>query len=147
MRNPQTLLWDPTLRENDNADVRLKPGETVLVSKCGVVYVGGNVGHSGAFPLCESNHMTISEITALAGGIKVSSWGQKVLLLRTTGTGTRLLQKVRLEDILRGRRADIILQPDDIIFVPPSTLKSFGRASISTIVGLATQVYFYYSPP
>ena len=60
MKNPQTVLWDPTLRENDNAELEIKTGETILVSRCGVVYVGGNVGRPGAFPICDSNHTTLS---------------------------------------------------------------------------------------
>ena len=145
MKNPTTLLWDPTLRENDNADVRLKPGETVLVSRCGVAYVGGNVGRPGAYPLCESNHMTMSQIFAEAQGIRASSWGQRTLLLRTTGTGTRLVQKVKVEDILRGKRADVILQPDDIIFVPPSVLKASAKIALQSAIGFATEAYFYYA--
>ena len=70
MKNPQTLLWDPTLRENDNAEVELAAGETVMVSRCGVVYIGGNVGRPGAYPLCDSNHTTLSEVMALAQGIR-----------------------------------------------------------------------------
>jgi polysaccharide biosynthesis/export protein len=143
MKNPTTLLWDPTLRENDNADVRLKAGETVLVSRCGVVYVGGNVGRPGAFPLCDSNHMTVSEIIAVAAGVTPSSWGQRTLLLRSTGTGTRLAQTLRLEGILRGKRADIILQPDDILFIPPSTLKAVGKIALSSAVGFATEAFFF----
>ncbi len=143
MTNPTTLLWDPTLRENDNAEVKLKPGETVLVSRCGVVYVGGNVGRPGAFPLCESNHTTISEVMALAQGIKPNSYGQRTLLLRTTEAGTRLVQKVRVEDVLRGKRADITLQPDDILFVPPSGLKAVSKIALGSAIGFATQAYFY----
>ena len=48
MKNPQTVLWDPTLRENDNAELEIKTGETILVSRCGVVYVGGNVDQAGS---------------------------------------------------------------------------------------------------
>ncbi len=73
MKNPQTVLWDPTLRENNNAELEIKTGETILVSRCGVVYVGGNVTRPGAFPLCESNHTTLSEVIALAQGTKPSS--------------------------------------------------------------------------
>jgi polysaccharide biosynthesis/export protein len=145
MKNPTTLLWDPTLRENDNADVRLKPGETILVSRCGVVYMGGNVGRPGAYPLCESNHMTMSMIIAEAGGVKASSWGQRTLLLRTTGTGTRLAQTVKVEDILRGKRADVILQPDDIVYIPNSILKSSAKIILSSAVAFATQALFFYS--
>ncbi len=74
MKNPQTVLWDPTLRENDNAELEIKTGQTILVSRCGVVYVGGNVGRPGAFPICDSNHTTLSEVIALAQGTKANSY-------------------------------------------------------------------------
>src|SRR5271156_5196089 len=143
MKNPQTVLWDPTLRENDNADLEIKTGETILVSRCGVVYVGGNVNRPGAYPLCESNHTTLSEVIALAQGTKPSSWSQKTLLLRSSGSGTRVVQKVKLEDVLRGRTVDITMQPDDILFVPPSALKAASKTILTSAVGFATQAYFY----
>ena len=114
MKNPQTVLWDPTLRENDNAELEIKTGETILVSRCGVVYVGGNVSRPGAYPLCESNHTTLSEVIALAQGTKPNSYTQRTLLLRSSGNGTRVVQNVKLEDVLRGRKVDITMQPDDI---------------------------------
>ena len=143
MKNPQTVLWDPTLRENDNAELELKTGETILVSRCGVVYVGGNVGRPGAYPLCESNHTTLSEVIALAQGTKPSSWSQRTLLLRTSGSGTRVVQTVKLDDVLRGRKVDITMQPDDILFIPPSVLKAASKTALTAAVGFATQAYFY----
>ena len=97
MKNPQTILWDPTLRENDNAELEIKTGETILVSRCGVVYVGGNVTRPGAYPICESNHTTLSEVIALAQGTKPNSYANRTLLLRSSGMGTRVVQKVKLE--------------------------------------------------
>jgi polysaccharide export outer membrane protein len=143
MKNPQTVLWDPTLRENDNAELEIKTGETILVSRCGVVYVGGNVTRPGAFPLCESNHTTLSEVMALAQGAKPSSWSQRTLLLRTSEGGTRVVQKVKLEDVLRGKAVDITMQPDDILFIPPSVLKAASKTALTAAVGFATQAYFY----
>jgi polysaccharide export outer membrane protein len=143
MKNPQTVLWDPTLRENDNAELEIKTGETILVSRCGVVYVGGNVGRPGAFPICESNHTTVSEVIALAQGTKSNSYANRTLLLRSTGNGTRVVQKVKLEDVLRGRTVDITMQPDDILFIPPSILKAAGKTALTAAVGFATQAYFY----
>ena len=143
MKNPQTVLWDPTLRENDNAELQLRTGETVLVSRCGVVYVGGNVGRPGAYQLCDSNHTTLSEVIALAQGAKPSSWEQRTLLLRTSGSGTRVVQTVKLEDVLRGRKMDITMQPDDIVFVPPSALKAASKVAVTAAVGFASQAYLY----
>jgi polysaccharide biosynthesis/export protein len=144
MKNPQTLLWDPTLRENDNAEVALSAGETVMVSRCGVVYIGGNVGRPGAFPLCDSNHTTLTELLALAQGVRPSSYPQRTLLFRESGSGTRVIQKVKLDDMLRGKTTDVIMQPDDILFIPPSNLKTIGKNAISLAIGFATLAYFYY---
>jgi polysaccharide biosynthesis/export protein len=143
MKNPTTVLWDPTLRENENAELEIKTGETILVSRCGVVYVGGNVGRPGAFPLCESNHTTISEVIALAQGAKPNSYSNKTLLLRTSENGTRVVQTVKLEDVLRGKKVDITMQPDDILFIPPSILKGAAKAALVAAIGFATQAYFF----
>jgi polysaccharide export outer membrane protein len=143
MKNPQTILWDPTLRENDNAELQLKTGETILVSRCGVVYVGGSVGRPGAYPICDSNHTTVSQVIALAQGSKPSSWEQRTLLLRTSGSGTRVVQTVKLNDVLRGRKTDIIMQPDDILFIPPSAMKAAGKIALTAAIGFATQAYFF----
>ena len=143
MKNPTTVLWDPTLRENDNAELEIKTGETILVSRCGVVYVGGNVGRPGAFPLCESNHTTLSEVIALAQGARANSYSNKTLLLRTSGNGTRVVQTVKLEDVLRGKKVDITMQPDDIVFIPPSILKGAAKAALVAAIGFATQAYFF----
>jgi polysaccharide export outer membrane protein len=143
MKNPTTVLWDPTLRENDNAELPIKTGETILVSRCGVVYVGGNVGRPGAFPICESNHTTISEVIALAQGAKANSYTNRTILLRSAGNGTRVVQNVRLEDVLRGKKVDITMQPDDILFIPPSVLKAAGKTALTAAIGFATQAYFY----
>jgi polysaccharide export outer membrane protein len=105
--------------------------------------VGGNVNRPGAFPLCDSNHTTLSEVIALAQGTKPSSWSQRTVLLRSSERGTRVVQKVKLEDVLRGRAVDITMQPDDILFIPPSALKAAGKTALTAAVGFATQAYFY----
>lgn len=144
-KNPQKLLWDPTLQENnnDNAGLLLKPGQTVMVSRCGVVYIGGNVNRPGAYPLCDSNHPTLSEMIALAQGIRPSSWPQRTLLLRTSKNGTRLSEKIRLDDVLRGKGVDIAMQSDDIVFVPSSSIKSASKVLVTAALGFATQAYLY----
>jgi polysaccharide export outer membrane protein len=143
MKNPRSLLWDPTLRENENAAITIKPGEIILVSRCGVVYVGGAVNRPGAFQLCDTNHTTLSQVMALAQGTRPSSWAQHTVLLRTSGSGTRVMEKIKLDDVLRGKKTDLIMQPDDIVFVPPSTLKSTGKIALAQAVGFATAAFFF----
>lgn len=141
--NPEKILWDPTLQENNNAGLVLKPGQTVMVSRCGVVYIGGNVNRPGAYPLCDSNNPTLTEMISLAQGVRPSSYPQRTLLLRASENGTRLVEKVRLDDVLRGKGVDIAMKSDDIVFVPPSNLKSAGKIMITAALGFATQAYLF----
>jgi hypothetical protein len=57
--------------------------------------------------------------------------------------GTRVVQKVKLDEVLRGRNVDITMQPDDILFVPPSALKAAGKTALTAAIGFATQAYFF----
>jgi hypothetical protein len=56
------------------------------------------------------------------------------------------MEKVRLDDVLRGKKTDITMQPDDILFVPPSNLKAAGKTIIISAVGFATQAFFFFQP-
>jgi hypothetical protein len=82
-------------------------------------------------------------VIALAQGAKANSYTNRTLLLRSSGTGTRVVQKVKLEDMLRGRTVDITMQPDDILFIPPSVLKATGKTALTAAIGFATQAYFF----
>jgi polysaccharide export outer membrane protein len=101
------------------------------------------VGRPGAFPLCESNHTTMSQVIALAQGTKPNSYSQRTILMRSSANGTRVVQNVKLEDVLRGKKVDITMQPDDILYVPPSILKAAGKTALTAAVGFATQAFFY----
>ncbi len=117
------VIWDPTFQENPAIHVLLEPGQSVLVGRCGVVYVGGNLNKPGAYPLCASRHTTVSEAIALSGGVKPSSSASKTVLLRIE-KGTRTVRVVDVEAILRGKSPDFTLNSDDIVYVPSSALKA-----------------------
>jgi polysaccharide export outer membrane protein len=51
-----------------NRAVEIFPGDTVVVTKAGVVYVLGDVGHPAGFVMENRDRMTVLEVLALAGG-------------------------------------------------------------------------------
>jgi hypothetical protein len=63
--------------------------------------------------------------------------------MRSSANGTRVVQNVKLEDVLRGKKVDITMQPDDILYIPPSILKAAGKTALTAAVGFATQAFFY----
>lgn len=133
----QRVVWDPTFQENPATRVYLEAGQTVLVGKCGVVYLGGNLAKPGAFPLCGSRHTTVSEAVALAGGVRPSSSASRTVLLRTE-LGTRTVRTVDIESILRGKSPDFTLNSDDILYVPGSVLKASAKSLAQTALNLAS---------
>jgi len=130
----QRVIWDPTFQENPAIHTFLQAGQTVLVGKCGVVYLGGNLNRPGAYTLCSSRHTTLSEAIAMAGGTKPSTYSSKTVLLRLE-QGTRTVRVIDIEQILRGKSPDFTLNSDDIVYVPTSalkaSLKTFSAAALS----------------
>ena len=87
------LSWDPTIHI-DNFDRLVSPGDRVLVRVCGIAYVGGNVVKPGAYSLCGSQKMTLSEFIALAGGVAPLTKLNHTYLVAANRTGRRLSRKL-----------------------------------------------------
>lgn len=137
----QRVIWDPTFQENPAIHVMLEPNQTVLVGKCGIVYLGGNLNRAGAYPLCASRHTTLSEAITLAGGTRPSTASSRTVLMRNE-QGTRTIRQVNLEDILRGKSPDFTLNSDDIVYVPSSvlkaSLKTIGQAALNFALAVSS---------
>lgn len=138
----QRVIWDPTFQENPAIGVYLEAGQTVLVGKCGVAYLGGNLSRPGAYSLCGSRHTTLSEAIALAGGLRPSSAANRAVLLRSE-KGTRTVRTVNVEDILRGKSPDFTLNSDDIFYVPSSALKAGAKTIAQSALNFAAVVGAY----
>ncbi len=101
----------------------LQPGDTVIVPRAGIAYLVGDVGRSGGYVMNDNGELSIAQLVAVGGGILPTAKGGKARLVRKTANGRQEL-RIDLNKILRGNAPDIQLQPDDILFVPNSALKS-----------------------
>jgi polysaccharide export outer membrane protein len=108
--------------ESDN-QVLVYPGDRIMVPKVGVVYILGDVGHPGAYPM-ETNDSTLTALQAiaLAGGINNTAAASKSVMMRKGEQGYQE-RKLKLKDMEKGKAPNIELAAGDIIFVP----FSFGR--------------------
>jgi len=107
--------------------------DTIRVAKAGIVYVIGEVGRAGGFPLKDQEQITVLKALSLAEGLRRTASPQKSKIIRTAGEQkTETLVNVR--HILEGRAPDTLLAPNDILFVPHSQAKSaMGRAAEAAI--------------
>ncbi len=113
-------------------NVILEPGDVVNVPQTDVFFVSGEVNAPGEFPL--KPQTTLRQAISLARGFKFNAAKDRVIIFREDPrTGKREEVKVDVGAIMDAKKPDILLQPNDLIQIPNSKLKSFGGAIISAL--------------
>jgi polysaccharide export outer membrane protein len=127
------LQLSSNLAEDTQNNVEVYPGDTIIVSRAGIVYVVGDVARPSGFSI-EDNSLTVLKALALAGGSTRTSALSKTRILRQTPNGIQEIQ-VNLKKMLYAKAPDLPLTKGDILFVPGSAAK--GAAYRSTDVAMA----------
>lgn len=103
----------------------VNPGDTILVPKAGVVYVLGDVGKPGGYAMSTDNSgMSVLQVLSLAGAPNKTAVLSKSQLIRRNPGGAVQQLPLELAGMEKGKRPDIQMQPDDVIFVPFSYMKN-----------------------
>ena len=123
-----TLTDDPV--QNAESNIAVAPGDSIVVSKAGIVYVLGEVTRAGGFILENQQPMTVLQAIALAAGPTRLASLNHTRLLHRTPNGLQETE-IPLKKILQAKAPDIPLQPDDILFVPGSAGKMALHGSTS----------------
>jgi polysaccharide export outer membrane protein len=96
------------------------PNVTIIVKQINsrMVYVMGEVGKPGTYPLTTSD-TTVLQMLALAGGPTPFAKKDEIGVVRTVA-GKTTRYRFNLDDVTRGRRMEqnLVLRPGDTIFVP-----------------------------
>jgi polysaccharide export outer membrane protein len=122
--------------------VDINPGDTVMVSHAGIVYVVGDVGKPGGFLIENNDRLTVLQAIALAQGTNKTAALNKSKLIRKTETG-RQEMPVPLKKILSNNVADVTLADGDILFIPTSQAKNAAYRGMETALQMATGVVVY----
>jgi len=123
---------------------QILPGDTVVVSKAGIVYVVGDVKQPAGIVM-ENSQMTVLQAIAMAQGTNPTAKLNSSKVIRKTPDGPKEIP-IRLKNILGAKATDLVLQPDDILFIPSSAAKSAARRSIEAVVQTATGIAIYRRP-
>jgi polysaccharide export outer membrane protein len=126
------------------ANVDIQPGDTIMVSHSGIVYVVGDVGKPGGFLIENNDRLTVLQAIALAQGTNRTASLNHALLIRTID-GRRTEVPISLKKILRNKAADETLADEDILFVPSSGAKS-ALANVESVLPSATSAAIYRVP-
>jgi polysaccharide export outer membrane protein len=131
---------DPSRSPASNVEV--SPGDTIIVSRAGLVYVVGEVGRPAGFVMENHERMTVLQAVAMAGGTTRVAALKQVRIIRRTPKGIEEVP-IPLNQILAAKTEDIPLLPEDVLFVPSSKIKSAGRRSAEAALAIATGVAIY----
>ncbi len=125
-----------------NVDIR--PGDTIMVWRSGIVYVIGDVGKPGGFLIGNNNRLTVLGAIALAQGTNRTAALNRAKIIRNNSNVRQELQ-IPLKKILSDKSADELLADGDILFVPSSAAKNALR-DVESILPAAAGASIYRVP-
>ncbi len=126
--------------------VELEPGDTVSVSRSGVIYVVGDVGRPGGFLVEHNDRLTVLQALSLAQGANQTASLAKSELFRKVDSG-RLVYHLDLKNVLHGKASDPLLADGDILYVPVSYKKVYTLRGIEAMIGVGSQTAIYKAAP
>jgi len=124
------------LADDTQNNVDVLPGDTIIVSRAGIVYVVGDVQRPSGF-LIEDNGLSVLKALALAGGGTKTSALNKTKILRQTPTGMQEIP-VKLKKVLYAKAPDMPLVKGDVLFVPGSGAKSAAYRTADAAMSMST---------
>jgi polysaccharide export outer membrane protein len=124
------------------ANVPIFAGDTVVVSRSGVIYLLGAFKTQGPVPLQQTSPLTLMQATAIGGGANFEGRYKDLRIIRTVGT-ERQVVSLDIKKVFEGQLPDPVLQPDDIVFLPTDRMKAAIKGGgVSSLVAFASVLLF-----
>lgn len=120
----------------------LIPGDTVQVSRAGLVYVVGDVVRPGGFAVDPAQGLTIVQALALAWGPSQNAQTRKAILIREQ-SGSRTMTTLNLKRMLHGQEPDQPVHDRDIIYVPDSMAMNLLNRSVESAIQSTIGITIY----
>jgi polysaccharide export outer membrane protein len=118
--------------------VSVNPGDIVIVPKAGIVYILGDVSRPGGYTISDNEaKLSVLELVARAGGTNHSAVPSQAKLIHKTEQGYETTP-LPLSDIQKGKRPDLQLQANDVIYVPFSYLRNIAMQGAGIAGSVAT---------
>jgi polysaccharide export outer membrane protein len=136
------LGTDPA--QSAQADVPVFPRDTVIVARVGVVYLLGAFKNQGPIPRQQNSPRTLMQVASLGGGPGFEGKSDDLRIIRTIGVERKVVH-IDVKKVFDGKDPDPVLQADDIIFLPTSSMKAAIKSGgISTLMGIASVLIFAF---
>jgi polysaccharide export outer membrane protein len=124
-------------------NIQILPFDVVTVARGEVVYVMGEVKKSGGFMLNDRKTISLIEVMARAEGFSSTAAPKNARIIRPVPGANRIEIAVNLSDVLAGKKKDVMLQPDDILYVPSSYAKNAFIRTLDSVIQMTTGRVIY----
>ncbi|MBI2685990.1 MAG: polysaccharide biosynthesis/export family protein [Acidobacteria bacterium] len=125
--------------ESPEENIQIQPFDVISVPKAELVYVVGNVKRSGGIVLGDREKVTALQALSMAEGLDRDASSNTAKILRKPANGGERQEiLVALGDILKGKKSDVPMEPDDILFVPSSVGKKVALRSLEAAISIGT---------
>jgi polysaccharide export outer membrane protein len=142
-KTPHPVVLDPSGTDTaSDHNPELIPGDTVQVSRAGLVYVIGDVVRPGGFPVDPAQGLTVVQALSLAWGTSQNAATGRALLIREQ-KGGRTLTTLNLKRMMHGQEPDQPVRDRDILFVPDSMAKDLWNKGVEAAIQSAIGVTIY----
>jgi polysaccharide biosynthesis/export protein len=127
-----------------NTAIKVNPGDTLYVPKAGIVYVLGDVKLPGGYTMTNNAaQLTVLELVARAGGTNHSAVPSRARIIHRTADGYQN-EPLSLSDMQKGKKPDIALKADDIIYVPFSYMRNFALNASGVAASLGSAAIYRF---
>jgi polysaccharide export outer membrane protein len=124
-------------------NILVKPHDVISVPPAEVVYVVGNVKKAGGFALGGKPSLSVLQALALAEGLDPRAAASKARILRAGQANTDQIP-VDVKKILEGKAEDVVLRPNDILFIPNNAMKSVTMRTIEAAIQIGTGIAIFH---
>ncbi|MGD0800374.1 MAG: polysaccharide biosynthesis/export family protein [Terracidiphilus sp.] len=132
---PEEEVPYPRSQSNpESASILIRPGDSIIVPRAGIVYVLGAVNKPGGYVMQEDGKLNVAQALALSGGTVLQANTGGLRVIRRNPDGTVLDFPLSYDGIAKGTQTPLILQAQDIVYVPMSKVKT----TLSSITGILT---------
>lgn len=127
--------------------VMVSPGDTVVVSRAGIVYILGDVNRPGGYVMSNNeSQLTLLQGLALAGGVSRAAKQGHAHLIRKKADGSFSDTELSVGDIQKGKRPDLPLLPGDVLYLPFSFARNIATTGAPGIAASAAGAAVYAMP-
>jgi polysaccharide biosynthesis/export protein len=133
-------------RSSGNSDeiksFMIQPGDTISIPRAGIVYVMGAVNRPGGYVMQEDGKLNVTQALSLAYGTTINAAVGSIRIVRKDSEGKLHEIPVPFGAITKGKKEPIVLQAEDMVYVPVSKTKTVFTSGMGIMTSTASALIY-----